>query len=94
MSKKKQRKYKAIENLADGIRAYLFINAILESYTDEDHPHAKLAKFVAKATLNELIHTYEIHNGPEALQTLADNINNSVQGSDDSPGGPAELPGV
>ena len=91
MSKKKQRRYKAIDNLEDGIKAYLFINTILEQYENEDHPHAKLAVFVAKATLNELLHTYEQHNGIEALQTLADRINNS---SNDNEVQPAGLPSV
>lgn len=92
MSKKKQRKYKAIENIEDGIKAYLFINAVLEQYEDADHPHAKLAVFVAKATLNELLSTYEIHNGPEALQDLANRITDNS--GDDSQVQPAGLPGV
>lgn len=90
--KKRQRRYKAIETLEDGIRAYLFINAVLENYTDEEHEHCKIAKFVAKATLNELLYTYEQNNGPEALQTLADRIN-TPSGSDNESIG-SELPSV
>lgn len=92
MSKKKQRKYKAIENIEDGIKAYLFINAVLEQYEAADHPHAKLGVFVAKATLNELLSTYETHNGPQALQTLADRITDNS--GDDSKVQPAGLPSV
>ena len=92
MSKKKQRKYKAIENIEDGIKGYLFLNAVLENYTDDDHPHAKLARFIAKATLNELLHTYEIHNGLEALQDLADRITDNS--GDNSQVQPAGLPSV
>jgi uncharacterized protein (UPF0297 family) len=74
-ARKKVRKYQAIQNLEDGIKAYLFMNAILENYEDNEHEHVPIAKFVAKATLNELIQTYLEHNGNEALQKFADEIN-------------------
>lgn len=79
MSKKSGRKYQAIQNFEDGIKAYLFINTILDSYEETDHPHAKIAKFIAKATLNELLQTYMEKNGEQALEDFAAKIN---QGSD------------
>jgi len=80
--KKRARKYKAIENLEDGIKAYLFINAVLENYQDTDHEHVSVARFVAKATLNELLQLFQDNNGYEALKTFAATINNQSRDDD------------
>lgn len=86
MSKHK-RKYVAIQNLEDGIRAYLFLSAVLENFTDTDHQHAAVSKFVVRATLNELIDTYHQRNGSEALEEFSQRISSeaaNTQSSDDS----------
>lgn len=104
MSKKKLRKYKAISHLEDGIKAYLFINAILENFKDEDHPHAAIARLVARVSLNEMLDLYMANNGDEALQKFAaqfneENINGkesipTLEGSDASPSEPASVPSI
>mgnify|MGYP003653621804 CR=1 FL=1 len=84
---KRQRRYVAIQNLEDGIRAYCFLDAVLENYTDEDHQHVKLTRFVVKATLNELIDTYHQRNGSEALEEFSQRLSSeaaSTKSSDDS----------
>lgn len=91
---KRARKYRAIEHLEDGIKAYLYINAVLDTITDDEHPHAKLARFVAKATLNELIDTYGTHNGDQALQDLAERINSNPESSDAVQDGTAAVPSL
>jgi hypothetical protein len=75
---KKSRRYVAIQNLEDGIRAYCFLSAILENYTDEDHPHVKLTRFVVQATLNELIDTYHQRNGNEALEEFSQRLSSEA----------------
>lgn len=79
MPRKAKRKYQAIQTMEDGIKAYLFINALMDTIQDSEHPHAPLARFVMKATLNELLDTYMQRNGEAALQAFADKIN---QGAD------------
>ena len=91
---KRARKFRAIEHLEDGIKAYLYINAMLDTITDDEHPHAKLARFVAKATLNELIHVYGTNNGDQALEELAERINSDPQGSDAVQDGTAAVPSL
>jgi len=71
---KRARRYQAIQNLEDGIRAYCFLSAVLESYTEADHPHVALTKYVVQATLNELIDTYHQRNGNEALEEFSQRL--------------------
>lgn len=73
MSKKKQRRFRAIETLEKGIAGYILINALLEQL-DESTAHLPEAKFVAAASLNELMFHFAERNGPEALQALADKL--------------------
>lgn len=94
---KKTRRYQAIQNLEDGIRAYLFLSAVLENYQDTDHQHVPLTKFVVRATLNELIDTYQRKNGSEALETLSQRLSveaSNTKGSDDSKDERPAEPGV
>ena len=81
MSAKKQRKYKAIENAEQGITAYMFINALLDTVQDDEHPHAKLAKFVAKATLNELLYLFVEKNDEATLETFLAKLNQEAEGT-------------
>lgn len=83
MSKNKRR-YQAIETMEKGITAYLVMNAILEDYKDDDHPHMALARFVCKATLNELLATYLEKNSDEQLQTFLQRINQEAATNDQS----------
>jgi hypothetical protein len=83
MSKAK-RKYAAIQTMEDGIKAYLFINALMDTVEDSEHPHAPLARFVMKATLNELLDVYMQKNGEAALQAFADKINQGAANEADS----------
>ncbi len=80
MSAKKQRKYKAIENAEQGITAYMFINALLDTVQDDEHPHAKVAKFVAKATLNELLYLYVEKNSETTLEDFLASLNKEAEG--------------
>jgi hypothetical protein len=77
MSRKKTRKYQTIKNIEAGIAGYLFINAVLEAMEPE-HKHLTEAKFVAAASLNQLMAYYADKNGPEALQALADRLTNEA----------------
>lgn len=92
MSAKRQRKYRAIQHLGDGIKAYVLINAILEAQPDDLHPHIKQAQFIAKATLNELLDLYLEKNGEQQLEALAAEINNT--GSNDMQDGVPPVPSV
>lgn len=104
MSKKKARKYKAIEHLEDGIKAYLFLNAVMENYKDEDHPHAAIARLVARVSLNEMLDLYLTNNGAEAFQKFADQFNEenmngkesipTAEGSNLSSSEPASVPSL
>lgn len=94
---KRQRRYVAIQNLEDGIRAYCFLDAVLENYTNDDHQHVALTKFVVKATLNELIDTYNQRNGSEALEEFSQRLSReaaNTQSSDDSQDQRPAEPGV
>lgn len=94
MSKSK-RKYQAIESMEKGIAAYLTINSILDLYDGSEHAHMPVAKFVAKATLNELLSTYMEKNNEQQLQALIEKLSlEATQGSDDSPSEPAGIPSV
>jgi hypothetical protein len=96
MSNKSQRKYRAIETMEQGITAYLMINSLLDMYSGEEHPHIKLAKFVAKATLNELLYTYTEKNSNEQLQALIQRLNEeaSLEGGDSPQVGEPAIPSV
>ena len=89
---KRARRYQAIQNLEDGIRAYCFLSAVLESYTDEDHPHVKLTKFVVQATLNELIDTYHQRNGNEALEEFSQRLSGEASNTKSSDSNQDERP--
>lgn len=94
MSSKKKRKFQAIQTMEDGLKAYLFLNALMDTVEDSEHPHAKIARFVAKATLNELLYIYTEKNGEQALQEFADRISQASEGSDPVQDGDAAVPGV
>lgn len=75
MSHKHKRKFQAIETMEQGITAYLTINSILEHFGDDDFPNMKVARFVAKATLNELLYTYIEKNSEQQLQAFIQRLN-------------------
>lgn len=76
---KRARRYKAIEHLEDGLTAYLMINSLLDEYKDEDHPHIKLARYVARVTLNELLDLYVQQNSEAVLTSFLDRLNTEAQ---------------
>lgn len=85
MSNKSARKYRAIETMEQGITAYLTLNSILEMFGDDDFPNMRLTRFVAKATLNELLHTYIEKNSNEQLEAFLQRLNEEAanfKGSD------------
>jgi hypothetical protein len=94
---KSQRKYKAIETLEQGITAYLTINSLLEMFTDDDFPNMQLTRFVAKATLNELLFTYIEKNSNEQLEKFLERLNEDAanfKGSSPSEVDAPAVPGV
>jgi len=92
---KSQRKYRAIETMEKGITAYLVINSLLDMYTGEEHEHVKLAKFVAKATLNELLDNYIEKNSNEQLQALLQRLDQeATQGGDSNESSAPAIPSV
>ena len=92
MSKKTQRKYRAIQHLRDGIKAYVLINSVLDAQPDDLHPDLKAAQFIAKATLNELLDLFMEKNGEDQLKALADEING--QGDNNLQDGISPIPSV
>lgn len=96
MTSKTQRRYLAIKNLEDGIRAYCFLSAVLENYVDTDHQHVSLSRYVVQATLNELLDTYTRKNGSEALQEFSQRLSLEAnnQSSDRSEDERPAVPGV
>lgn len=97
MSNKSARKYRAIETMEQGIAAYLTINSLLEMFTDDELPNMKVARFVAKATLNELLYTYIEKNSNEQLEALLQRLNEDAanfKGGSPTEGVTTPTPGV
>ena len=86
MTTKSKRKYLAIETMEQGITGYIMINSLLDMYDGSEHPHIATAKYIAKATLNELINFYVEKNSEEQLQALVKRLSaeSDNKGSDDS----------
>jgi hypothetical protein len=93
---KTKRKYLAIETMESGITAYIMINSLLDMYDGTEHPHIGTAKFVAKATLNELLQFYVEKNSEEQLQALIKRLSaeSDNKGSDDSPSESPSIPSI
>ena len=63
-----------LEDLQNLIRGSLFLNAAMDQYSDDGHPHVSLARQVASSILYGTLNKYENLHGKEALDQFLESI--------------------